>query len=269
MNLNLSELFQGWNVSLEGVLSALITLLVCLVVIRVTARFLRRLLERTKLEDRIQKYVLAGVKAVLYLLTAIIVAGSLGVDMTSLVALVSVVSLGITLAAEDILANVAGGLVILSSHPFKIGDYIETSGTSGTVDEIRLNHTRLVTPDGLVVLLPNKTLADSQVINHTALGRRRVSLAIGASYGDETEAVKAACLAAMERTEGVLPDPAPAVYLTNFAESAVEYTLYCWSTFDDFLSVKFALAENLRAAFAERGVTIPYNHLDVHIVPPQ
>ena len=269
MNEVISALFQGWNVSLSGILSALATLAVCLLVARLALKLLRRLLARTRLDERIQRYVLAGARAALYLLTAIITAGSLGVDMTSLVALLSVASLGITLAAEDILANVAGGLVLLSSHPFAIGDYIEVSGTSGTVEEIRLNHTKLVTPDGRVVLLPNKTLADSQVMNYTALGRRRVELTVGASYDDDTERVKGACLAAMGETPGILPDPAPAVYLTAFGASAVEYTLYCWTTSDDFLPVQYALAENLRTAFARGGVTMPYSHLNVHLVPPQ
>ena len=266
---DLTELFRGWNVSLSGVLTALATLAVCLVVSRLVRRALGRLLERSRLDVRMQRYLLSAVRGALYLVTAIIVVGSLGVDMTSLVALLSVVSLGVTLAAEDILANVAGGLVLLSSHPFAIGDYIEVSGTSGTVEEIRLNHTKLVTPDGLVVLLPNKTLADSQVTNYTTLGRRRVSQVIGASYDDPTDRVKAACLEAMGETAGVLPDPAPAVYVTGYGESAVEYTLYCWTSADDYLPVKYALAERLRAAFDAHGVTIPYNHLNVHIVPPQ
>ena len=265
---DLTELFRGWNVSLSGVLTALATLAVCLVVSRLVRRALGRLLERSRLDVRMQRYLLSAVRGALYLVTAIIVVGSLGVDMTSLVALLSVVSLGVTLAAEDILANVAGGLVLLSSHPFAIGDYIEVSGTSGTVEEIRLNHTKLVTPDGLVVLLPNKTLADSQVTNYTTLGRRRVSQVIGASYDDPTDRVKAACLEAMARTEGILPDPAPAVYVTGYGESAVEYTLYCWTSADNYLPVKYALAEHLRSAFDERGVTIPYNYLNVRVVPP-
>ena len=172
-NLDLPKLMKNLNISLNGILSALLTLALCLVVIRVTMKLLRRLLSRSRLEERVRRYLLAGIKAVLYLLAAIIVVGSLGIDMTSLVALLSVASLGVTLAAEDILSNIAGGLVILSSHPFTIGDYVEASGIAGTVDEINLNHTRLVTPDGLLVMLPNKSLADSQVINYTALGRRR------------------------------------------------------------------------------------------------
>ena len=269
MPTNVTELMKNWNVSLSGVLSALVTLLVCLVVTRIVLKLLRRLLNNSKLDARMQKYVLSGAKVLLYLLTAIIVVGSMGVDMTSLVALLSVASLGVTLAAEDILGNVAGGLVILSSHPFAIGDYIEVSGTAGTVEEIRLNHTTLATPDGLTVLLPNKTLADSLVINYSSLGRRRVTQVISASYDDATETVRAACQTAMDNTPGILRDPAPAVYVTNYGESAIEYTIYCWTATADYLPAKFALAENLRSAFAAHGVTMTYNHLNVHIVPPQ
>lgn len=132
--------------SFRAVLSAAATLLICLVAVHLLGKLLRRLLARTKLDERIQKYLLAGVKLILYIVTVLIVAESLNIPMTSLVALLSVGSLGVTLAAEDILGNVAGGLVILSAHPFSIGDYVEVGGVAGTVHEISLNHTKLVTP---------------------------------------------------------------------------------------------------------------------------
>ena len=254
------------KVSLGDVLTAAVTLVLCLVVIRVALKLTRRLLSRTKLDDRVRKYLLSGVKLVLYILAAIIVISSLGIDMTSLVALLSVASLGITLAAEDVLANVAGGLVILSAHPFTIGDYIEASGTAGTVEEITLNYTKLVTPDGHLVMLPNKSLADSQMVNYTALGRRRVTQVITASYDAPAEDVKAACYQALEQTDKILADPAPAVYVTNYGESSIEYTIYCWAAAGDYLAVKFALSENLRPAFEAHHVEMTYAHLNVHIV---
>lgn len=254
------------KVSVGDVLTALLMLVVCLVVIRLVMKVTRRLLAASRLDSRVQKYLLSGIRLVLYLLSAIIVVGSLGIDMTSLVALLSVASLGVTLAAEDVLANVAGGLVILSAHPFAIGDYIEASGTSGTVEEITLNYTKLVTPDGLLVMLPNKSLADSQMTNYTALGRRRVSWVLSASYDAPTEAVKAACQRALAATENVLADPAPAVRLSAYGDSGIEYTVYCWASSEDYWEVHFALAENLRTAFGEAGVEIPYNKLDVRIL---
>ncbi|WP_298031978.1 mechanosensitive ion channel family protein [uncultured Dysosmobacter sp.] len=254
------------SVSLGDVLTAVITLLVCMVVIRVLLKLIRRLLAKSKLDSRVQKYVFSGVKLLLYLVAAIIVVGSLGIDMTSLVALLSVASLGITLAAEDVLANVAGGLVLLSSHPFAIGDFIEVAGTSGTVEEISLNHTKLITADGLLVMLPNKSLADSQVTNYTALGRRRVVQKVTASYDAPTEKVKDTCQKALEMTDKVLADPAPAVWLTQYGDSSIEYTVYCWAAAGDYWDVYFALGEHLRTAFAENGVEMTYDHLNVHIV---
>lgn len=254
------------KVSVGDILTSVIVLVVCLVAVRLLLKLTRRLLGASKLDDRVQKYLLSGVRLVLYLLSAIIVIGSLGIDMTSLVALLSVASLGVTLAAEDVLANVAGGLVILSAHPFAIGDYIEASGTAGTVEEITLNYTKLITPDGLLVMLPNKSLADSQMTNYTTLGRRRIAWKLSASYNAPTETVKAACRQALSATENILEDPAPAVRLSAYGDSGIEYTVYCWASSEDYWEVYFALAENLRAAFGEAGVEIPYNHLDVHIL---
>lgn len=254
------------NVSVGDILAAVIALVICLVIIRLLLKLTRRLLSASRLDARVQKIILSAARLALYLVAAIIVVGSLGVDMTSLVALLSVASLGVTLAAEDVLANVAGGLVILSARPFAIGDYIEVSGAAGTVEEITLNYTKLVTPDGLLVMLPNKSLADSQMTNYTALGRRRVTWKLSASYSAPTETVKAACRKALAATENVLADPAPAVRLSAYGDSGIEYTVYCWAAAEDYWEVHFALAEHLREAFGEAGVEIPYNQLDVHIL---
>lgn len=198
------------NTSLGGftvghILSAILTLLVCLVVVRLVMKLVTRLLGRAqKLNERLQKIIRTAVKAVLYLLTAIITAGALGINTTSLTALMSVVTLGVTLAAEDILGNVAGGLVILSSHPFSIGDTIEVDGVEGVVREITLNHTKIEAYDGQTIMQPNKALSSSRVTNYTALGRRRIVHSVSASYDAPTETVKAACLEAVAAVPGVL-----------------------------------------------------------------
>jgi small conductance mechanosensitive channel len=257
---------QIGSFSLGNLCSAAITLLVCLLAVRAVEKLLRRLLSATKLDSRIQKYTIRGVKLVLYLITILIVMENLGIPVASLVALVSVGSLGVTLAAEDILANVAGGLVILSSHPFAIGDFIQAGDASGTVEEITLNHTKLINPDGQVVLVPNKTLSSSQMTNFTALGRRRVTQKVTASYDAPTETVKEACREALADTPSILPDPAPAVYLTEYGASSIEYTVYCWSKPEDYWNVFLTLGENLRSAFDAYGVEMTYDHLNVHIV---
>ena len=260
MNANLGDL------SLGNIISAAITLILCLLVVRVTTKIFGRILSKSRLEARIQKYVLTGAKTILYVLTALIVVDSLGIPTTSLVALLSVASLGVTLAAEDILANLAGGMVILASHPFNIGDIIEVSGVVGSVEDITLNYTKLLTADGQIVMMPNKTLADSQLTNYSKLGRRRAVILVTASYDAPTETVKNACRQALNMTADVLQDPAPGVFLNNYKESSIEYKVVCWASTDVYWDVYYALNENLRTAFTENGVEMTYDHLNVHIV---
>ena len=254
------------TLSASKILTAAAILVTCLIVIRLLMKLIRRLLSQSKLDERVQRYMLSGIRLVLYIVAGIITAECLEIDMSSLVALLSVGSLGVTLAAEDILGNVAGGLVILSSHPFSIGDFIEADSTSGTVEEINLNHTKLITPEGVLVMLPNKELASSKVSNYTLLGRRRVTRKVTASYDAPTETVKAACREALAQTEHILEDPAPSVYLTNYGDSSIEYTIYCWATPENYWDVHFALGERLREAFAAHDVEMTYDHLNVHIV---
>ena len=254
------------TITLGKIVSAILTLLVCLVAMRIVQKVLNRLLAHSHLNDRVKKYFLSAVRLILYILTAIIVISSLGIDMSSLVALLSVCSLGVTLAAEDILGNVAGGLVILSSSPFSIGDLIEVNGTIGTVEQINLNHTKLVTADGQLVLLPNKALSSSKMVNYSCLKRRRVTQVVTASYDAPTETVKAACLEAVANTELVLDDPAPSVVLSNYGTSSIEYTVFCWAAPENSLTVYFSLGEHLRDSFAAHNVEMTYDHLNVHIV---
>ena len=253
--------------SLSRILSAVLTLLVCLIVSRLLLKLAKRLLDRSKkLTARLRQIVLTSAKVVLYLLTGIITAEALGLNTSSLTALVSVLTLGVTLAAEDILGNVAGGLVILSSHPFALGDFIEAGGTSGTVREIGLNHTKLETANGQMILMPNKDLSSSKIINYTVLGRRRIVRTVTASYDAPTETVMTACMEAVEATANILPDPAPAVHLTDYGASSIEYTIYCWCTVENYWPAYHSINEKLRDTFAKHNVEMTYDHLNVHIL---
>ena len=253
--------------SLSHILSAILTLLICLLVSRLLLKLAKKLLHRgKKLNDRLRQIILTAIKVVLYVLTGIITAGALGLNTTSVTALVSVLTLGVTLAAEDILGNVAGGLVILSAHPFNIGDEIEISGTVGVVREIALNHTKVETCNGQYVMLPNKELSSSRIINYTAMGRRRVVVNVTASYDAPTDTVKAACMEAVAATPNVLPEPAPQAYLTGYGSSSIEYSVRCWTETKDYWGAYYALNENLRTAFAAHNVEMTYDHLNVHVL---
>ena len=257
----------GWGKLTVGrLLSALLLLLVCLAVVRLLLGMTRRLVGRAALDERIKRYILRGVRAFLYLLTALIVAGSLDIDVTSLIAVISVFGLAVSLAVQDVLGNVAGGMVLLFSKPFTLGDYVSTADGEGEVAEITLTHTKLDTPAGQRVMLPNSKLTAGQIVNYTVRGVRRADHAVSASYNDAPEAVRSACLKALSRTPNILPDPAPQVVLTAYGESSIEYHVRFWAKTEDYWDAHFRSLEEIHRAFAEDGVTMTYNHLNVHIL---
>ncbi len=257
----------GWGKLTVGrLLSALLLLLVCLAVVRLLLGMTRRLVGRAALDERIKRYILRGVRAFLYLLTALVMAGSLNIDVSSLIALVGVFGLAVSLAVQDVLGNVAGGMVLLFSKPFTLGDYVSTADGEGEVAEITLTHTKLDTPAGQRVMLPNSKLMAGQIVNYTVRGVRRADHAVSASYNDAPEAVRSACLKALSRTPNILPDPAPQVVLTAYGESSIEYRVRFWAKTEDYWDAHFRSLEEIHRAFAEDGVTMTYNHLNVHIL---
>lgn len=268
-----SSVLEGWmqagwgKLTVGRALSALALLLVCLAAARLLLGVAGKLLGRSGgMDERMKRYILKGLKGLLYLLTALIVAGSLDIDVTSLIAVISVFGLAVSLAVQDVLGNVAGGMVLLFSKPFTLGDYVSTADGEGEVAEITLTHTKLDTPAGQRVMLPNSKLTAGQIVNYTVRGVRRADHAIAASYDDGPEAVRRACLKALERTPGILPDPAPQVVLTAYGESAIEYRVRFWARTEDYWDAHFRSLEEIHRAFAEDGVTMTYNHLNVHIV---
>ena len=257
----------GWGKLTVGrLLSALLLLLVCLAVVRLLLGMTQRLVGRAALDERIKRYILRGVRAFLYLLTALVMAGSLNIDVSSLIALVGVFGLAVSLAVQDVLGNVAGGMVLLFSKPFTLGDYVSTADGEGEVAEITLTHTKLDTPAGQRVMLPNSKLMAGQIVNYTVRGVRRADHAVSASYDDAPEAVRSACLKALSRTPNILPDPAPQVVLTAYGESSIEYHVRFWAKTEDYWDAHFRSLEEIHRAFAEDGVTMTYNHLNVHIL---
>ena len=257
----------GWgSMTVEKAVSSLILLAVCLAAVKGTTALVRRLLGRTSMDQRGQRLAVRGVRTLLYVVAALVVLGSLGIDVTSLIALVSVFSLAVSLAVQDTLSNVAGGMVLLFSKPFSLGDYVATDDGEGEVSEITMTHTTLDTFAGQRVMLPNSKLVAGKIVNYTVRGMRRADLTVCASYGDSPEKVRAACLKAVARREDVLPDPAPQVVLTAYGESAIEYHVRFWAKTEDFWDANNAVLEDLRRAFAEEGVTMTYNHLNVHLV---
>ena len=165
---------------------------------------------------------------------------------------------------QTLLTNFVGGLTILSTQPFHSGDYVDIGGQSGTVQEISMTYTRLITPDNKAVSIPNSTVSGAQIVNYSSTGTRRVDVNIGASYDADAQAVIQALLR-VGAVEKVLPDPAPFAGLTDYGDSTINYCLRVWVKTEDYWDVYFLLNRRIQQIFAEENIEISYPHLNVHL----
>ena len=254
------------DISLSSILSAVLIYVVCYVVIRLLCRAFEKLLDRSKHIDASLKTFFSGaIKAVLWVIAIIIIAGSLGIPVTSLVAVLSVAGVALSLALQGLLSNLFSGITILATRPCNVGDYVQVGGESGTVKSIGLFYTVLDTLDNRVIYAPNGDITSSKIVNYSAESLRRVIIPVTASYDSATEDVRRAVLAAAAKDERILTEPAPMAAISGFGSSSVEYTVRVWCKSDDYWDVLFALNENIRESFAEYGVEMSYDHLNVHI----
>lgn len=248
----------------ERVLPAVIIAVIGLLIIRIIMSIVGKTLEKSKLEKAAHSLIKSLLRVVCYLLLCLIVASSLGIDVTGIVALASVVTLAVSLALQNALTNIIGGFTLLSTHPFKSGDYVEVAGQSGTVTEVGMSYTKLLTPDNKVVSIPNSAVVAAQIVNYTTMGSRRLDINITASYNAPSEKVVEALLEAA-RTEGVMQDPAPFAALTGYGDSAMSYALRVWVSNEAYWDVNFAILKKIKETFDANGIEMTYPHLNVHL----
>ncbi len=250
---------------LSKILSAVIVAAIGGLVIRLIMGLTVKALENSKLEKAAYSLVKTLVRTVLYVLLALIVASTLGIDVTGVVALASVATLAVSLALQNLLANVIGGFTLLYTHPFKSGDYVEIAGQSGTVREIGMSYTKLSTPDNKMISIPNSAVVAAQIVNYTTLGTRRVEIAVSASYDAPAQLVIDTLLQ-MTRDERILQEPAqPFAALTGYAESSIQYVLRFWVNGSDYWDVYFQINRDIKAAFDKAGIQMTYPHINVHL----
>lgn len=255
------------NLSLGSVFSAIVTFVIGYVIVRVILRGVNAIIDRedSKLDDHIRGMVKNVVKGILYVVLAIIVAGALGIDTTSLIAAFSVVGLAVSLAVQNTLTNVAGGLMLLLNKPFEVGDYIETGSHSGTVVEVGLSYTKLQTPDNKMICIPNGDLSNTRITDYSTKDTRRLEFKFTVSYDAPIATVKQALYEAMEEVGLFMTDPAWQIELNSFGDSSIEYVVRGWVNSGDYWTAYFKMNENVSAAFARHNVEMTYNHLNVHI----
>ncbi len=254
------------NITASNIFGAVLSVVISLVLIKVLTKALDRALNRSKLDKPLQRVIRNLLRGLLWAVAVIIVLGCLGIEVTSLVAVLSVVGLAFSLALQNFLSNVAGGMQILASHPFDLGDYVDAGGCSGTVAEIGMFYTKLTTPDNKLVQLPNSAIVSANVTNFSAQPTRRVELKVSASYDASTDRV-AALLAKMAADHPlVLEDPEPAVHVDGYGDSAITYVMRLWCANADYWTVYYDLMDGFKPAFDGAGVEMTYPHVNVHMI---
>ena len=246
------------------ILPAIIILVIGVLAIRIIGKILKAALEKSKLEKAAHTLILSLASTCLYILLGLITASSLGIDVTSIVALASVLTLALSLSLQNMVSNIIGGFTILYTQPFHSGDYVEIAGQSGTVQEINMTYTKLATPDNKLVSIPNSAVVAAQIVNYSAAETRRVAIDVSASYDVPTQKVIDA-LALAGTMDKVLLEPAPAAVVTAYGESAISYSLRVWVKNEDYWDVYFALNQRIKNIFDEQDITMTYPHLNVHI----
>lgn len=253
------------NTDLKTGLIALGILVIGLLAVKLILRAVNQGLQRSRIPRTLHTMVRTLLRIMLVFVVLLTVANYLDLPITPFITLLGLAGLALSLALQGMLSNLAGGFLILASHPFEVGHYIEQDGISGTVQEIRLQHTRLETPDGKIIYIPNSSISSSRVINYTETGKRRVEINVSASYDNSPAQVRAAVMAAAQKVEGILSEPAPIVFVDNYGDSAIEYVIQAWVSNPDFITVKRGLMEELYSAFQQTQVEMTYPHMNVHI----
>lgn len=240
------------------------TLLGGYIVIRILLKIVKKFLDKSTLDVSLHTFILNSLKAVLWIILIVTIFGVLGIPTSTFVAVLGAGGAAIALALKDSLGNIAGGIIILVTKPFKQGDFIDITEVAGVVEHIDLLYTTLKTFDNKVVRVPNGKLTTAVMVNYSTENTRRVDCKFGIGYDDDIAKAKDVLLAVAESNPDIFTDPEPFVGVAGHGDSAVEIDMKVWCTNDNYWSVKYFLEENVKLAFDEAGISIPYPQVDVH-----
>ncbi len=228
-------------------------------------RLLRKGLTKAKMDPILVNFIGSIVSSLLLLFIIIASLNQLGVDTTSLIAIFGAAGLAIGLALQGSLQNFASGVMLIIFRPFKTGDFVEAGGTSGVVEAISIFTTIMRTGDNREVIVPNGSIYSGTITNYSARDTRRIDMVFGIGYGDDIKKAKQILQQVLEADERVLKDPAPLVAVAELADSSVNFNVRPWVKSPDYWAVKFDLTENVKLAFDENNISIPFPQMDVHM----
>ena len=252
------------SLTLKQVLIAIAMLAASIAIVRVVTMLVGRALKRTKLDESVHRLIKTILRFLLYFVALLVIASYLGVDVTALVALLSVLTLAVSLSVQNALSNVAGGLMVMGTKPFKKGDYVSIDGMTGVVDEIAMVYTKLHTVDNRSVLIPNSKVSSATVENYSSYPKRRLDLTVSASYDADPERVMQALRSAIECCEPLKGEEI-CVAIEDFGDSAIAYHLHFWIPSARVISTRFELRTHIWEAFRNSKIEMTYPHLNVHV----
>ncbi len=256
---------KGGTSALFRVAGAVILVIVAYYVAKFVRVLVRSAMERAKIDATLVTFV-SHLAYVAVMVFAIIAALPLvGVETASLVGVLAASAFAIGLALQGSLSNFAAGVLLIIFRPFKVGDFIEAAGVTGTVEEMQIFTTQVKTPDNKTVIIPNAKLTGDNITNFTAKGTRRVDMVMGVSYEDDIDKVRSILTDILENDERVLKDPAPVVAVLEHADSSVNFVVRPWTKAEDYWSVYFDTMEKAKKRFDAEGITIPFPQRDVHV----
>lgn len=258
----LMEFATSWGIKL---LAALVLLVVGLKLIKAFKKWLKNSPKLEKLDNSLRSFLASFSNILLYIILIITIASVLGIPATSFITLLASCGVAIGLALQGTLSNFAGGLMLLLFKPFKVGDYVEVSGESGTVLEISVVYTVILTVDNKRITVPNGTLTNAVIVNYSAEELRRVDMTFTTAYDCDIEKTKSIISSIIDKHPLTLKDPQPLVRLSEHGDSALTYTARAWCKNENYWDVKFDITEKVKKEFDKQGIEIPYPQMDVHV----
>lgn len=247
------------------ILLSIAILVVGLILVKLLRTVIKKILQRSRLDPICHKFILSLLTVTLYVIVVITALATLEVNMTSIVTMLGVAGLAVGLAVQDSLANLAGGFILLFTKPFKVGDFIEITGITGTVKHINILQTKLYTIDNKAIFIPNGQLSAAKIINYSAEKTRRLDLTISAGYGDDFYKVKQILSEVVENNELALTDPPPIIRMSEHSDHCINYAVKVWVSTENYWELNYDLLEQVKAQFDKNGISIPFPQIDIHM----
>lgn len=250
---------------------ALLILIIGLKLSNYVVRLCKRVFERSKMDLMIQTFLLSCMRIGLKILVVFIAVQQVGVQASSIIAVIGSAGLAVGLSLQGSLSNIAGGVILLVVKPFQVGDYIleESSGKEGTVQSIGIMYTKLSSMDNKAILIPNGNLSNASITNVTNQDKRRVDLLVGIEYSEDIKKVKEILSEVIESEPVLLKEDPVKVYVSDFRESCIDIGIRYWVRTEDYWESRWRVLEKIKYAFDEAGVTIPFNQIDVNVISHQ